>query len=518
MFKPLLHKMLISALFLISGTLSAKPPTLTPRDTRVKIQEILKAHVCHQELSAEIVTRALHNYIEEIDPTKTYLLEADTQRWLNASPALVAQVLGGYHREDFSAFEQIHTSLARAIQRRATLEARLQQMALPETVSALEFKTLTFAKNEQELLDKLNRIRALQFKTAQKIHPENQEQFFQRIAKRRASREQELLGATEAERKQIVLSYVLKSVSSALDSQTLYFTPTEANQFMIQVQQKLFGIGAQLRDDLNGFAITRLVEGGPASMSNQLRVGDKIIAVNKEPIVGMDIVEAVSLIRGPQGSSVDLTILRETKEADNTKEETLKVSLIRSEVVLKESRFETCYEPYGDGVIATLQLFSFYQDQTSSSASDLRDALLRLQKEHLVKGVVLDLRANAGGVLPQAVAVAGLFLSKGVVVSIKDNTGQIQHLRNIEDRKVWDGPLIILTSRASASAAEIVAQTLQEYGRALVVGDPETFGKGTFQTFTLESAHFGKVNPKGEYKVTRGRYYTVSGKSLNSWA
>lgn len=513
MFKPLCTKLLITALLLISSVLSAKPPTLTPRDTRVKIQEILKAHVCHQEFSAEIAKRALQNYIEEIDPTKTYLLEAETHTWLEASPALVEQVLRGYQKEDFSVFEQIHASLERAIQRRTALESRLQTLTLPETVSASEFKTLTFAKDEKELLDKLNRIRALQFKTAQKIHPENKEQFFQRISKRRANREQELLGTTEAERKQIVLSYVLKSVSSALDSQTLYFTPTEANQFMIQVQQKLFGIGAQLRDDLNGFAITRLVEGGPASLSNQLRLGDKIIAVNKEPIVGMDIVEAVSLIRGPQGSIVDLTILRETKEADHTKEETLQVELVRSEVVLKESRFETSYEPYGDGIIATLQLFSFYQDQNSSSASDLREALLRLQNEQSIKGIILDLRANAGGVLPQAVAVAGLFLSKGVVVSIKDNTGQIQHLRNIENRKVWDGPLIVLTSRASASAAEIVAQTLQEYGRALVVGDPETFGKGTFQTFTLESSHFGKVNPKGEYKVTRGRYYTVSGKS-----
>jgi carboxyl-terminal processing protease len=109
--------------------------------------------------------------------------------------------------------------------------------------------------------------------------------------------------------------------------------------------------------------------------------------------------------------------------------------------------------------------------------------------------------------------VTGLFISRGVVVSVKYNTGKVDHLRNLDGKKIWDGPLLVLTNRLSASASEIVAQTLQEYGRALVVGDHHTFGKGTFQTFTLESASYGKVNPKGEYKVTCGRYYTVSGKS-----
>lgn len=115
--------------------------------------------------------------------------------------------------------------------------------------------------------------------------------------------------------------------------------------------------------------------------------------------------------------------------------------------------------------------------------------------------------------LTQAVAVSGLFITKGIVVSIKDDSGHVQHLRDLDGKTSWNGPLIILINRTSASAAEIVAQTLQDYGRALVVGDDHSFGKGSFQTFTLGSSKNSDINPKGEFKVTRGRYYTVSGKT-----
>lgn len=493
--------------------LQAKPPELSARDAKIKIDEILKAHVCHQKLNEEIVERAIQNFLEELDPGKTYFLESDIISWQNPSKDLIFQTLEGYRRENFDVFEKMHETMLAAIKRRNIIEKRIETVPLAKGVQPSDFKDIKWAQTEAELAERLLKIKSLQLQTAEKIDPETKEHFFQRLTKRRTSRELELAGNSKTEKKQLILAYVLKATSSALDSQTIYFTPSEANQFMIQVQQRLFGIGAQLRDDLNGFTIVRLVEGSPASQANKLKIGDRIIAVDQEPVVGMDIVEAVELIRGPQGSNVNLTLLRESKDGGQTREEKLNIDIVRGEIVLKESRLETTYEPYGDGIIAILHLFSFYQDANSSSAADISAAIENLKKEHRVKGVILDLRNNAGGLLPQAVSVTGLFISKGIVVSVKDNTGQIQHLRNVENHKIWDGPLVILTSRTSASAAEIVAQTLQDYGRAIVIGDPETFGKGTFQTFTLESANFGKVNPKGEYKVTRGRYYTVSGKS-----
>ena len=334
------------------------------------------------------------------------------------------------------------------------------------------------------------------------------------MPKGEASREDEVLqGGKKKNQKQQMLAYFLKSFSSALDSHTVYFTPQEANQFMVQVQQRLFGIGAQLRDDLTGFTLVRLLEGGPALRDDHLKVGDKIIAVNHEPVAGMDIIEAVGLIRGPKGTAVELTILRESGEGEEKKIEKFDTKVIRDEIVLKETRFETQKVPFGDGVIAHLRLFSFYQDPNDSSASDLKKTIKEIKKNEKLLGIVLDLRGNAGGLLPQAVAVTGLFIKKGVVVSVKDGERNIQHLRNFDGTLTWDGPLIVLTNKGSASAAEIVAQTLKDYGRALLVGDPYTWGKGSYQLFTLESGNVNKINPQGEYKVTRGLYYTVSGKS-----
>jgi carboxyl-terminal processing protease len=501
------------SLVLIVLLTSYRPPQLTPRDTRIKIDEILSAHVTHQKLNPELIKRAFANYIQEVDPSKTYLTNPEIAAWISPSPELLEQTISAIRKENFSHFEQLHAAIEPAFLRRTEIERKIELMEFPSGVKTADLKNLEWAQSEQELTDRLLKIRSLQLEAAAKLDQETKDQFMRRLQKQRMKREEEICLTSSKDRQKLILSLVLKSISSALDSQTAYFTPCEANQFMIQVQQRLFGIGAQLRDDLNGFTLVRLLEGGPAKESGCLRVNDRVIAVDGKPVVGMDIIEAVELIRGQKGSKVALTILRIRNEGERVREEKLDVPITRGEVVLKETRLEKSYEPFGDGVIGILHLFSFYQDSTTSSAKDLQEAINELKERHNLKGIILDLRNNAGGLLPQAVAVTGLFIKKGIVVSVKDNTGNVQHLRNIDGKVTWDGPLTILTNKTSASAAEIVAQTLQDYGRAILVGDEATYGKGTFQTFTLESANYGKINTKGEFKVTRGRYYTVSGKS-----
>ncbi len=492
----------------------AKRPELTAQQVTEKVQEIMKSHATEKTLTPPITKRILNNYLELLDSSKTYFLEPELDQWVHPSDALLNQLIEDFSKSNFQIFDQINDVMVKAIMRRRDLDKHIDYNNLPEHVRSQEFKDMPWAKTKDELIDRLRRIRALQVETGAKLSDDMKNLAMQRIAKRQTKFEDDILTTNQQTKQGLTFSNILKATASALDTHTSYFTPDEATQFMMAIQQRLFGIGAQLRDDINGFTITKLVEGGPAAESKLLKAKDKIVAVDGEPVVGMDINDVVDLIRGEEHTPVTLTIIRTTTQSDGSKtEEKMTFKILRGEVILKETRYKTSYEPYGDGIIGYIKLFSFYQDRHNSSATDLENEINKLKKEHNLLGLIFDLRYNSGGLLSQAVSVTGLFITKGTVVSIKDENGKIQHLRELDNAMVWDGPLVVLVNRMSASASEIVAQTLQDYGRAILVGDDHTYGKGSFQTFTLTTDHNEPVNPQGEYKVTRGRYYTVSGQT-----
>jgi carboxyl-terminal processing protease len=494
-------------------SLEAKPAEIDQQDVSAKMQEIMKAHVTYKKMSPQLAKRALDNYIEALDPSKIYFLENEIEDWLEPSDALLQSIVKDFENGKFPEFEKIYKSLKNAIARRSKMEEKINGEALPQNVDAKEFKDLHFCKNEAELYDRLKRLRALQLEAASKLGKEAKELAFQRLQKRRQKIEEEYCNKDPVYDAQVFCTSVLKAMSGALDAHTNYFTPQEASQFLISVQQRLLGIGVQFRDDIDGFSIMKIIEGGPADRGKELKVKDKIIAVNGEPVIGLDITEVVDMIRGQEGTPVTLRVVREIGDGEQKQQELRNIRIPRGEVVLKETRLETDLEPFADGAIAHIHLHSFYQDMDSSSADDIAKAFEEMKKKYAITGVVLDLRFNGGGILSQAVAVTGLFIKKGIVVSIKDENGIVHHLRNLDTKQIWDGPLLVLINRGSASAAEIVAQTLQDYGRALIVGDDHTFGKGTFQTFTLTATNPNNVDPKGEYKVTRGCYYTVAGRT-----
>ncbi len=500
-----------TVLFLLFSTFSlfAKPADLSSKDVQNLSHEILKNHVLYQKITPEIAERILKNYLTELDPAKTYLIESEVQEWLYPSEDVNLKVMESFKEGDFTLFFTIHEKMADAINRRQDLEPKVTITQNVKDSDNEYLKEDKWPVSQQELVERISKIYSLQLDSFEKIGCSTKEECTQFLQKRRKNRESKILGADENERVAYVHAAILKAMASSLDMHTNYFTPSEAKQFMIQVEQRLFGIGAQLRDTMNGYVVVHIVEDSPADKGKQLKLNDKIIAVDQEPIVGLDLAEGVEKIRGKKGSAVQLTIVREIK---NQKPETLDIEIVRGEIILEESRLQTSYEPFADGVIAHFHLLSFYQDPKSSSAKDIYEAYENIQKKHPIKGVVLDLRNNGGGLLPQAVEVTGLFISKGIVASIKDNTGKVQHLRDTNDKIMFEGPLVVLINKASASAAEIVAQTLKDYGRAIIVGDETSYGKGSFQSTSM-SNNSSKINPKGEYKITRGLYYTVSGKS-----
>lgn len=486
-------------------------PRLNPLKTREKAKEILRSHVKHQFFDEEVAKKTYLAYLDRLDPLKMYFTKTEIVKWTDPSPALCRETVTAFQKGNYQEYGTMLTLFQKAIQRRNRFEEMIDDEKLPENVSYKEFKDITWSEDENELMTRIAKVRSLQLSSAKKLEKEDADRALEMQKKYRLRREQKFVFTNSKEESIAVQSYFLKALANALDHHTEYFTPKEASDFLRLVQQKFVGIGAMLRDDMNGFTLTQLIEGGPAQKGGILKSGDKIIAVNNEPVIGLDCHECVERIQGPKGTPVTLTILREHKGAEKEAEK-FTIKVIREEIILKEGRLEAKTHPCGPGVIAHFDLHTFYTDEGSSSSQDIYNEFQKIAQKERIVGVILDLRNNGGGPMNEAVNVCSLFMKKGVVCSAKDNSGAVKHYRNLANNKIWDGPLLVLTNIWSASSSEIVAQTLQDYGRALLVGDPYTYGKGSYQMFSIGRAKNG-IDPEGEYKVTGGLYFTVSGRS-----
>jgi carboxyl-terminal processing protease len=317
----------------------------------------------------------------------------------------------------------------------------------------------------------------------------------------------------ELEREDILQLY-LTSLAHVYDPHSDYMSPSEAANFEIShISLSLTGIGAQLVWEDGNTKIKELIAGGPAALSKQLRPSDKIVAVAQgdgEPVdvVEMPLKKVVEMIRGKKGTEVRLTVVP-AKNPDTKKV----ISLIRDEIQFKEQFAKARVYDYSDvdGVaqkIGVITLPQFY-DNCASHVEALID---RLKKEN-ISALVLDLRRNGGGILDEAVQLTGLFIKKGPVVQVKQPRKDADVLNDNESKLAWDGPLVIAVGKLSASASEIVAGALQDYGRAVIIGDQSTHGKGTVQqVLSLDTiVPKGIVENPGRLKMTVSKFYRVSG-------
>ncbi len=514
-------------LMLIHGTCSGQDP-LKLQDIHTVMQQILVQHVDHKEIDSSIIKNALKVYIDKFDPDRIYLLESEVRPFLNLSDTQSQAALESYKHDRYPIFEQLNSTIQSSIlrSRKMRLDIEKDQTVLFAKNSSGErgnreddpnLKT-KFPQNLNELKTRLQK-NIIQFIIAEKrrygsnVVIANQPATLAIYNKNLTENENVYLfhdnkgsplSGTEQENTFTLL--VLKALAAGLDAHTTFYSESEASTLKTQLEQEFQGIGIIFKQNPSGAIIVKdLSEGGPAATSNLVKLNDILVEINGKKIGKDSLKTIIETIRSNKESNISLTLQHKGEK------ETFKVTLQKKELAVKGNRVDTSYRSVDDGIIGIVVLHSFYQGTGEvTSEDDVRKALSGFKQKGNLKGLILDLRENSGGFLGQAVKVAGLFITNGVIVISKYFNGEEHYYRDLDGKAYYDGPFVILTSRATASAAEIVAQALQDYGVAIIVGDETTYGKGTIQNQNVTS---GSSKGSSLFKVTVGKYYTASGKT-----
>jgi carboxyl-terminal processing protease len=514
---------LLLVLPLIPASLSAA--SLTCRRLPMVMKGFLANHYAMKEITPEIRTNAVEQMIKALDPAKTLFYESDLDRLRPLLRVLYASAQAG----DCGSLSRIYDLVtARARENEAIVKKILGPDYRHDAATELNINVSKrpYVKTPAEKQDLLRRLVQFQIENALLAGTDLAE------AKRQQIHRYELQTLRAAERTpEKLVTTVAEAFALALDPHSGYLSPENLEDLRIHMQLSLEGIGASLSSE-NGFTvIEELIPGGGAERSGLLKPKDRIIAVAQEgerplDVIDMELRDVVKLIRGRKGTRVTLTILRQAERTER-----FDITIVRDKVDIKEQEAKIEYETRtvnGRQVrFAVIDLPSFYGDEKTkkSSYEDVRE-LLAEAAQRRVDGIVLDLSRNGGGLLREAVRLAGLFIGEGGIVATKDSQGRETILANgsagpgfrsdkrkvvslpAEDpRALYTGPLVVLTSRLSASASEIVAGALKDYRRAVIVGSDRTFGKGSVQ----------EINPLpsdlGGMKVTTGLYFLPGGRS-----
>ncbi len=309
-----------------------------------------------------------------------------------------------------------------------------------------------------------------------------------------------------------VFQLAMTAFAHEIDPHTNYLSPRNTEQFNTEMSLSLEGIGAVLQMDDDYTVINSMVAGGPAAKSKALTVGDRIVGVGQPnkpmvDVIGWRLDDVVAQIKGPKGSKVRLEILPAGK---GTKTRT--VTLTREKIRLEDRAVKMSVKEVGKDKVGVLDIPGFYVGLTD----DVKAQLQKLQKQN-VTSVVIDLRTNGGGALTEAVSLSGLFIPGGPVVQVRDNNGKVREDSDNDGIVYYKGPLVVLVDRFSASASEIFAAAMQDYGRALIVGEP-TFGKGTVQQYrSLNRIYDQMLRPEwpalGSVQYTIQKFYRINGGS-----
>ncbi len=485
--------------------------SLEIKDIKKWTHRLFEYHVEQKKFSSQQMRRFVKLYVGQFDKEKTYFLEDEVLSYFNVTENQANEMIARLEGEDYSDFMQINAILARSVERARKNRNLLKESILHEADMngpVLRSEWSSFAKNEKDLQERqrieLRRLFLNYKRKMESASREREEKALRMIEKKLVRAENRYIEKNEHE----FSLNILKAFAKSLDAHSAFFSPEEAFEMRMSLEKQFEGLGVILTESVDGAMVTDLIKGSPAQRSGKIQIRDLIAEIDGENVLDLSFEEVLEKLKRKNGECVSLGLSRFSVE----KREYLPswhVTLKPEPISMEEEKLRSSFEPFGNGIIGKITLTSFYENSDGVTCEgDLKKAIDDLRKKGNLLGLILDLRENSGGFLNQAVKVASLFLSNGIVVISKYSKGECRYLRNTEGKPYFSGPLILLTSKLSASASEIVAQALQDYGVALIVGDERTFGKGTIQYQTV-------TNDKAEayFKVTVGKYYTVSGKS-----
>src|SRR5881275_3160510 len=518
-----LRRSLALCTILFTAALAAPPAPASSRETvAMSVGRLLEeGHYTRQKLSEEVSKKFLQMYLEMLDFSHLFFTQEDvdavTSKYGNA---MAGDVLMGTLKPAY----EIYTLYTKRVDERVAKIKELLKQPLDfksNVTVELSRQKSPWPKDEAEA-DQLWRGRIANELLQEHLSEHPIEPPAQLVSKRY----ERLARNIHEQDKDEQMKLYLDALAQAYDPHSEYLSKADMKNFSITMGLSLVGIGAILRSE-DGYAkIESLVPGGPAQTDGRLKVGDRISAVAQGQAEYVDVREmrldkVVEMIRGKKGTRVRLLVIPSAAADPSGRKN---VELVRDEIKLKdqEARADIIIRKDENGEpikLGWLTLPSFYADMDKHQKSTTRDvlALLKRLKKENIAGLVVDLRKNGGGSLEEALSLTGLFLKSGPIVQTKDYNGSIRISSDPDSGIAYSGPLVVVTSRQSASASEIFAAALQDYGRAVVVGDQCTFGKGTVQTI-LDIGNYtsllgSRSHKDGALKLTIQKFYRVAGGS-----
>ncbi len=510
------------------GQTEVTGPSVQDRNvTSIVVAMMRTQHVSHHRLDDEISQRAVHLFLQAFDGRKLYFYQSDIDEF----DRYRTQIDDMLRKRDTSFAYLVYKRFLKRLDERSKWVKELLEQEFDYTKKEYldtDFDNLKYPASAAEAKDRWRKRIKYDLLFLEVIDKKSAKEAREQIGRRYRNIERRWKQLDNDD----LLELFLTSVTNAYDPHTSYMSAPSYENFKIQLSLRLNGIGAQLKDEDGHAIIAKIIRGGAADKHGKLKAGDRIVSVGEGEdgemvdVVDMKLDDVVKLIRGKAGTIVRLGVVPASGG------EMVTYTITRARIELADSAakgkvFDVAHPDGGEKIqIGVIDLPSFYFDMEGArnGVANYRSTTADVQRilddfrEKGVDVVVLDLRSNGGGSLTEAINLTGLFIDKGPVVQVRDASNRVEALDDETAGMAWSGPLIVLTSKLSASASEILAGAIQDYGRGLIVGDETTHGKGTVQTLQdLDAWLLGPARHRpsqlGALKITTAQFYRPGGDS-----